>query len=312
MDTQELQNNSIFETLQDLILTLWFILKSYAISICHFFISPTEKSVDGQIILITGGGNGIGRIMACEFAAKGATIVSWDINPQWNLETQEIVEKQGGTFKPYTVNVCDKHAVLQCAERVRREVGEVDILINNAGVVSGRQLTDLTEANIRKTFEVNVIAHFWTLQALLPPMMTRGHGHIVSIASIAGFCGVSRLSDYCSSKFAAVGLHESLVCELADYTGINTTLVCPFHITTGLFQGMKSRLVPSLEPDYVAKRIVKAVLTNQRQLMIGRDMYALPFIKSILPVDASVHLSKFLGDGEAMKKFVGHTEKKSN
>lgn len=312
MDTQEAQNNSILGVLLDLILTLWVILKACVNGIYHFFVSPNEKNVDGKIILITGGGNGIGRIMASELAAKGATIVSWDIKEEWNLETQAIIEKQGGTFKPYTVNVCDREAVMQCAEKVGHEVGEVDILINNAGVVSGKLLTSLTEANIRKTFEVNVIAHFWTLQAFLPAMITRGHGHIVSIASIAGFCGASRLSDYCSSKFAAVGLHESLVCELADYTGINTTLVCPFHITTGLFQGMKSRFVPSLEPDYVAKRIVKGVLTNQRQLMIGRDMYALPFIKSILPVDASVHLSKFLGDGEAMKKFVGHTEKKSN
>lgn len=305
------RDSSIISILMDLIVTLWVIAKAWLLGIFHFFVSPPEKNVENKVILITGGGNGIGRIIACDLAAKGAIIVSWDIKEEWNLETQSLVEKVGGTFKPYTVNVSDKKSVAQNAEKVLVDVGPVDILINNAGVVSGRLFTDLTEDNIRRTFEVNVLAHFWTLQAFLPSMILRGHGHIVSVASIAGFVGASSLSDYCSSKFAAVGLHESLVNELFSqgHSGINTTLVCPFHIKTGLFDGMKSRFIPSLEPDYVAKRVVKAILTNQRQVMIGREMYLLPYLKSFMPVDAITPLFKFMGDDQAMTNFVGHSNK---
>lgn len=305
------EGSSIFSILVDLFKTLWVIAKIWLISIFRFFVPSSEKNIEKKVILITGGGNGIGRIMACELAAKGAIIVSWDVKEEWNFETQNLVEKLGGIFKPFTVNVRDRNSVILNAERVLAEIGPVDILVNNAGVVSGQLLTNLTEENIRRTFEVNVLAHFWTLQAFLPSMISRGHGHIVSIASIAGFVGASSLSDYCSSKFAAVGLHESLVNELftQGHTGINTTLVCPFHITTGLFDGMKARFIPSLEPEYVAKRIVMAILTNQRQVMIGRDMYILPYLKSIMPVDAITHLFKFMGDGKAMKNFVGRSNK---
>lgn len=81
------------------------------------------------------------------------------------------------------------------------------------------------------------------MRAFLPSMITKNHGHIVSIASSAGLVGISNLTDYCSSKFAAVGFHESLQLELASLGkhGINTTLICPYIINTGMFDGAKSK-----------------------------------------------------------------------
>ena len=89
-------------------------------------------------------------------------------------------------------------------------VGDVTMVINNAGVVSGRPLIQCSDESIQRTFDVNVLAHFWIIKAFLPAMIEKNSGHIVNIASAAGLVGAAGLVDYCSSKFAAVGLHESL------------------------------------------------------------------------------------------------------
>ena len=93
-------------------------------------------------------------------------------------------------------------------------MGHVSILVNNDGIVSGTALLDTPDSKIIRTFDVNILAHFWTLKAFLPAMISRQDGHIVNVASLAGHSGINKLVDYCASKFAAVGLDESLRVEL--------------------------------------------------------------------------------------------------
>lgn len=168
--------------------------------------------------------------------------------------------------------------------------------MNNAGIVSGKKLLENSDRMIQKTFEVNTVSHFWTLkvstqrhrivalaapltatgvQAFLPDMIERNHGHIVTIASASAFIGVSGLCDYSASKWAVFGMEESLRFELqkTGKTGVKTTCVCPFYINTGMFDGVKSRLgplLPILEPDYVASMIVQAVKRDQKLLCLPR------------------------------------------
>jgi all-trans-retinol dehydrogenase (NAD+) len=104
--------------------------------------------------------------------------------------------------------------VLDAAEKVHKEVGSVSILINNAGFMAVKSLLDHTETDVRRTFDVNIIAHFWTIQAFLPRMIERNEGHIVGISSLSGIFGVHNMSCYSSSKFAVRGLHESISEEL--------------------------------------------------------------------------------------------------
>ena len=97
-----------------------------------------------------------------------------------------------------------------------------------------------------------MLLYFQTVKAFLPSMLDKDHGHIVSVASSAGLAGIAGLTDYCSSKFAVVGFHESLEMELVvmGKSGVHTTLVCPYIINTGMFDGAKSRSVikPSIKP----------------------------------------------------------------
>ena len=103
---------------------------------------------------------------------------------------------------------------------------------------------------IERTFNVNVMAHFWTIKSFLPEMINNKKGHIVTIASLAGHSGTNKLVDYCSSKFANVGMDEALKAELyvqGVSSFIKTTVVCPYYISTGMFAGVQSKVRFSMQ-----------------------------------------------------------------
>ncbi|XP_034245069.1 epidermal retinol dehydrogenase 2 [Thrips palmi] len=245
----------------------------------------TSKSVDGQVVLVTGAAGGLGRHLAARFARLGATIVAWDVNDDGVAETVRQVRAAGGLARGYVVDLADRQAVYRTAALVKREVGPVDILVNNAGVAFGRTFMHLTDRQIETTYNVNILAHYWTAKAFLPEMMRANRGHIVTVSSVTGLMGCYRCTDYSASKFATVGFHESLFTELKvqGYDGIHTTLVCPYFIDTGMFAGVKPRLMPMLEPARAADDIVDAVRTNQVTVTLpGSIRYLLP-LKSLFP-----------------------------
>lgn len=138
-------------------------------------------------------------------------------------------------------------------------------------------------------------------------MMEKNHGHIVSLASIGGLIGAYQLTDYCSSKFAAVGFEESLRLELNcdGYDGIHSTVVCPYYIATGMFAGISRSLIPILTPEYVVKETVKAVLVNQEILCLPTIVYFLVAMKPILPTLTFIWLHRAIGAASTMKSFTG-------
>jgi len=147
----------------------------------------------------------------------------------------------------------------------------VTILINNAGFVSGRLLLDTPDHLIQRTFDVNILAHFWTTKAFLPKMIENNHGHIVTIASMAGHIGVHKLVDYCSSKYAAVGFDESLRVELEKLgvKGVKTTVICPYFIqSTGMFNDVSSRFFPTLKSTEVADKIIDGIQREKLYVLI--------------------------------------------
>jgi all-trans-retinol dehydrogenase (NAD+) len=141
-------------------------------------------------------------------------------------------------------------------------------------------------------------------------MKERNRGHIVTIASAAGLVGTSKLTDYCSSKFAAVGFDDSLRLEL-DRLGldIQTTVVCPFYISTGMFAGVKTRwpiVLPILDPDYAVDRILAAIRNNKRRLIMPRFVHAV-YAARLLPVASFDALMRFFGISKSMDEFTGRT-----
>lgn len=323
----------------ELFVVTFKIIWSFVLAGAKWFIRPREKSVMGEVCVITGAGSGLGRLFALEFARRRATLVLWDINRQSNEETAEMAreiyrEMNASTgssdsvqelplLQPkvytYMCDVSKRESVYLTAEKVRSEVGNIDLLINNAGVVSGRHLLDCPDELIERTMMVNCHAHFWTTKAFLPKMLELNHGHIVTVASSLGLFTTAGVEDYCASKFGAIGFHESLSHELkaADKDGIKMTLVCPFLVDTGMFKGCKIRkemapFFPPLKPEYCVKQAMRAILTDQPMICTPRVMYMITFMKTVLPFDAIVCLYKFIGADKCMYPFLAQRKESTN
>lgn len=125
------------------------------------------KDVSKDIVLVTGGASGLGRLFAKRFARLGSTVVIWDLNQAGLEETTKMIEEMRskkdkvGKCYHFQVDISDRFKVYAAAERVKREVGDVSILVNNAGIVTGKRFLECADEKIQKTFDVNALAHFW-------------------------------------------------------------------------------------------------------------------------------------------------------
>ncbi|CAD7693344.1 unnamed protein product [Nyctereutes procyonoides] len=265
-------------------------------SLLKLFIPKKRKSVTGEIVLITGAGHGIGRLTAYEFAKLKSKLVLWDINKHGIEDTAAECRRLGAKVHAFVVDCSNREDIYSSAKKVKAEVGDVSILVNNAGVVYTSDLFATQDPQIEKTFEVNVLAHFWTTKAFLPVMMKNNHGHIVTVASAAGHTGVPFLLAYCSSKFAAVGFHKALTEELAalERTGVKTTCLCPNFINTGFIKNASTALGPILEPEEVVDKLMNGILTEQKMIFIPSSICFLTVVEKLL-INSRLLVVKFLG-----------------
>lgn len=237
--------------------------------------------IKGTNVLITGGASGIGRIMGRICLEKGASnLIVWDIN-QANIdkteaELSDVKPVEAGVSKgqihSYIVNVSDPQAIKSAYEKVKSEVGEVDILVNCAGIVRGNNTFDKqTVQDIDLTMDINANAPMYVALAVLPDMLHRDRGHICNIASAAGMLGVPKLSVYCASKWAVIGWTESMRVELKQARShVRVTSVAPYFINTGMFDGVNSKVFPILDPEKTAAKIIRAV-------EVGKSFRGIPF-----------------------------------
>lgn len=261
-------------------------------------------------VLITGAASGIGRLMAERVARFNGRLVLLDINQsRLNAFCKELADN-GYTAYGYTCNLADKQDIQRCTQTILSRHGNIDVLINNAGVVAGKPLLENTDAEIELTFNVNVLAIFYLIRAFLPGMIAQQNGHIVNISSAAALCGASRLVAYSASKSALAGLDESLRFEFRRLGyPINTTVVFPYYMSTGMFSGVKSRfpwLLPILDPDKVAQRIIKAILKNQPRVVMPWFAYT-AILSKVLPIAAFDALAEFFGINRSMDEFKGRS-----
>jgi len=266
----------------------------------------------GKNVLITGAASGIGRLLAHELAGEGANLVLWDIaHPELKAVTEDL-RMAGANVFPYYPDLSNRESVYATAKQVLEDCGPVDVVINNAGIVFGKAILEASDADIQRTFDVNALALFWTTRAFLPAMLERNRGHIVTIASAGGLVAAPRLTDYSASKFAAVGFDEALRLELGrEGREIRTTVICPFYVSTGMFEGVRTRfswLLPILPPEYVAKKIVTAIRRNRRRLVLPRFVYVAPALR-LLPTPWFDALIGFFGVSHSMDGFRGRQGK---
>lgn len=294
----------------DLLLLLGIIIYSYLESLVKFFIPQRRKSVAGDIVLITGAGHGIGRLTAYEFAKRKSRLVLWDINKRGVEETAAQCRKLGATVHVFVVDCSNRAEIYSAVDQVKKEVGDVAIVVNNAGAIYPADLLSTKDEEITRTFEVNILGHFWIIKALLPSMIRRNCGHIVTVASVCGHRVIPYLIPYCSSKFAAVGFHRALTAELEALgkTGIQTSCLCPVFVNTGFTKNPSTRLWPVLEADEVAKSLIDGILTNKKMIFVPSYISISLILEKFLPERALKAISRI--QNFQFEAIVGHKAKR--
>jgi NAD(P)-dependent dehydrogenase (short-subunit alcohol dehydrogenase family) len=189
----------------------------------------------GKIALITGGGRGIGRAVAFAFAAEGAHIaVAARTFAQVEQVAAEIHEKYGVLTKAVPCDVSDAQSVTRAFEEAAGSFGEgINILVNNAGIAESAPVTRTDDVHWRRHLAVNLDGTFYCTRAALPPMIERGWGRIINIASIAGKTGAPYIAAYAASKHGVLGLTRSVALEVAS-KGVTVNAICPGYVDTDM------------------------------------------------------------------------------
>lgn len=246
------------------------------------------KKLADAVVVITGAGSGIGRATAQAFAAEKSRLHLVDIDEDAVEATAAELEMQGASVTAHHVDCTDPEAMQRLAERVFEQEGRVDVLHNNAGVCCGGPVQELSLDDWRWTIDVNLWGVIHGIRAFLPRMIEQGGGaHIVNTASMAGLVGLPMVAPYCTSKFAVVGLSESLNIELAAHD-IHVSAICPGATKTkvlenarlGLPGGSRAWLTEALGkhargPEHVARLVVRAVKRRRSFVVTGLDMLPL-------------------------------------
>jgi hypothetical protein len=259
-------------------------------------------------VLVTGGASGIGKLMGEMSLQRNArALVIWDRDPGGLEKVTAEFTAKGWKVRGQLVDLTDQEAIRHAAREVVAEFGGVDILINNAGIVVGKDFEDHDHLEIDRTMRVNALAPMHVTREFLPGILARGKGHIVNIASAAGLTANPKMSVYVASKFAVVGWSESLRIELERKPGnLHVTTVTPFYINTGMFHGVTSPIVPILDPVRAATKIIRATEKDRIWCRMPGIVYAIPLFKGVLPQRwFDLIVGKWFGIYRSMEDFKG-------
>lgn len=273
------------------------------------FAASRRSRLQGSTVCITGAARGLGRLLALGAATRGAAhVVLWDLDGEALAAVAAEVTRLGARAHAEVVDITDAEAVAAAGERAIAATGGVDVLVNNAGIVTGKPFLETTDAEVRRTFEVNTLALYPVTRAFLPGMLERDRGLVVTIASAAGLVGVARQTDYSASKHAAIGFTESLRGELrAEGSRVTTLVVCPYYVATGMFDGVTTRsslLLPIQRPKRVAVQILRAIERGRGRLLTPWFVHSIHWAR-LVPQSMADRLLDAFGINEGMRGFTG-------
>jgi NADP-dependent 3-hydroxy acid dehydrogenase YdfG len=245
------------------------------------------KSFKDKVVLITGGNSGIGEAIAKAFAQEGAKLILTARDPARLESVRQSCAALGADVETFAADVTDEAQMQALADHVHAKYEAVDVLVNNAGVVMAGLLTEVEPADWRRLHEINVMGVVHGCRAFLPRMMTRKQGgHVVNMASASGLIGMRGMSTYSATKFAVVGLSESLRAEL-QRSRIGVSVICPGYVKTPIAGKVKrvGKLATdaarqridrefeqnSVTPETVAAKTLAAIRRNVAVTVIGRQ-----------------------------------------
>ncbi|MCB1043397.1 MAG: SDR family oxidoreductase [Acidobacteria bacterium] len=268
--------------------------------------------LSGKRVLITGAAQGIGFAIARAFAEKGAEIVLTDVQSEVLDRARATLTGEGKNAHAYVMDVTDQNAVLATRDAVHKDLGPIDVLVNNAGIVFGGAFLDVPLEKHRLTYGINTLGVMGVTHAFLPDLIAKPEAHLVNLASASGFLGLPYGTTYASSKWSVIGFSESIRLELEQlgHKHVHVTTVCPSYINTGLFEGVKAPLLtPILDPKKLAQQIVRAVSKNRIFLRTPFMVKTVPLLQGLLPRRAVDWIQAKFGVTASMSFWRGHGAK---
>lgn len=268
------------------------------------------KNFNGKKILITGGASGIGKLMAEKLASRMATIVIVDINLEAALALAKNIKNAGGKAYAIYADLSQLESMNKCRQEVLDLGINIDILINNAGVVFGGEFEKQTLEKHLLTYKINIDGLVSMTHLFFGDLKSSKDANIVNIASASGYVGLPFGTSYASSKWAVIGFSESLRLELVErkIKNIHVTTVCPSYINTGMFLGVKPPLfLPWLRPDDIVEKIIYGIEKNHAFVKGPFMVKWIDFLKGVLPLNLFVAINKFLGVSTSMANWKGRS-----
>lgn len=267
-----------------------------------------------KVAAITGAGSGIGRALSLNLAARGVRLALSDIDPEGLATTVKRVEAQGGQVTSECVNVADRNALEQWAQRVVSHYGHVHFLVNNAGVSLAASVSQMNPADMKWLMDINFWGVVHGTQVFLPHLIGSGDAHIVNVSSVFGLVGMPTQSAYTAAKFAVKGFSDALQMEMrmegnavgvssVHPGGIRTNIVrSGRHTSTGKLGRTAERATTRFDdqfarntPEFCASRIVAGVERSALRIVVGGDARVVDWLVRLLPQAYQALLVRMLG-----------------
>jgi NAD(P)-dependent dehydrogenase (short-subunit alcohol dehydrogenase family) len=255
-----------------------------------------RRSLNGKVVAITGGARGIGKATATALVAKGARVAIGDLDLE--LAERTAGELGGGTLA-LPLDVTDRGSFERFLEEAERQLGPLDVVVNNAGIMPVTPFSEESEASFRRQIEINLIGVITGTQLAIERLRPRGEGHIVNIASQAGKAGIPGIATYSATKHGVVGLSEAVRAELRG-SGVEIACVMPTVVNTELTSGVGQRWVKPVEASDVADAIVGALEAPRFDVFVPRANAAILKTGALLPRAAREWVARAMGTDKLM------------
>lgn len=257
-----------------------------------------QRKLAGTVVAITGGARGIGLATAQQFIARGARVAIGDVDADL---VQQSAQKMGALG--VAIDVRDLASMRSFVAQVNKELGPVEVFVNNAGIMpAGGFLEESAELSDTQ-IDINLRGVIHGCRAALPDMLAHANGHIVNVASMAGVLPIPGLAVYCATKFAVMGLTQSLREEYRDQ-GIRFSSIMPAKVTTELAAGSDeaAKALPTSSPDDVANAIVGAVLDARTDVTVPSYLAMTSPLLSAIPHRVERGFRRLLGDRRVLEQ----------
>ncbi|MDX6624645.1 MAG: hypothetical protein QOE75_2577 [Solirubrobacterales bacterium] len=238
-----------------------------------------RRSLNGKVVAITGGARGIGKATATALVRKGCRVAIGDLDLKLAEETAAGL---GGGTVALALNVTERDSFVAFLDEAERQLGPVDVVINNAGIMPVTPFVEESQDSVRRQVDINLHGVITGTQLAIERMTPRRSGHIVNIASQAGKAGIPGIATYSATKHAVVGLSEAVKTEVRD-SGIEVSCVMPTVVNTELTSGVGQKWVKPVEAADVANEIVDALEIPRFDVFVPRANGALYKILTLLP-----------------------------